>query len=193
MRGGPGKWEAQALVRHENGQRQMLLPIFSHSFFLHPPLMPVTPRLPPVPPPLHPNASWRWFFFVLSTCHPPPPSHPIVSRRWCFSTFRHVTHHHHLPRIQTRAGGGFLDSFTMSPTTTTSLASKREPEVVFSTLSPHLPPPPRPNTSWRWCFQCFRHISHHHHLPRVQTRAGGGVFLTLHHVSTHHLLPRVQT
>ena len=155
MRGGPRKWEAQALVHCKNGQRHLLLPVFSHSFFLRPPLTPVTPRLPPVPPPLRPNASRRWFFFVLSTCHPPPPSHPITSWRWCFSFFRHVSRHHHLPRIQTRAGGGFFrlfhhvschhhlprvqtragggvfNSFATSPATTTSLASKREPEVVF--------------------------------------------------------------
>ena len=196
MRGGARKWEAQALVRRENRQRQMSLPIFSHSFFLRPPLTPVTPRLPPVPPPLRPNVSQRWFFFVLLTCHPPPPSHPIASRRWFFRLFRHVSRHHHLPRIQTRAGGGFFDSFAMSPTTTTSLASKRKPEVVFSTLSPCLlpppppsrlfltlspclpppPPPSHPNASRRWFFRLFRHVSRHHHLPRIQTRAGGGVF-----------------
>jgi hypothetical protein len=86
--GGPRRWEAQA-VRHENGQRQMSLPVFSHSLFLRLPLTPVTPRLPPPPPPLHPNMSRRWFFSLLSTCHPPPPppSHPIASRRWFFASF----------------------------------------------------------------------------------------------------------
>ena len=155
MRGGARKWEAQALVRRENRQRQMSLPLFSHSFFLRPPLTPVTPRLPPVPPPLRPNVSQRWFFFVLLTCHPPPPSHPIASRRWFFRLFRHVSRHHHLPRVQTRAGGGFFDTFDTSPTTTTSLASKREPEVVFFDASPclHPPPPPsHPNASRRWFF-----------------------------------------
>ena len=96
-------------------------------------------------------------FFVLSTRlpPPPPPSRPNASRRWFFSTFRHVSRHHHLPRVQTRAGGGFFRPFDMSPATTTSLASKCEPEVVFSTLSPRLPPPPppsRPNASRRWFF-----------------------------------------
>jgi len=72
-------------------------------------------------------------FFVLLTCHPPPPppSHPIVSWRWCFSFFQHVTHHHHLPCVQTRAGGGFFVHSTACATTTTSLASKCEPEVVL--------------------------------------------------------------
>ena len=166
-------------MRRENGQRQMLLPVFSHSFFLHPPLTPVMPRLPPVPPPLHPNASQRWFFFVLSTCHPPPPSHPITSQRWCFSFFRHVTHHHHLPRIQTRAGGGFFRRFDTSSATTTSLASKREPEVVLFVVSTRHPPPPPPscpNASWRWFFCLFDCLCHHHHLPCVQTRAEGGPF-----------------
>jgi len=194
--GGPRKWEAQA-VRHENRQRHLSLPVFSHSFFLRPPLMPVTPRLPPPPPPLRPNASRRWFF----------------------SFFRHVTHHHHLPCIQSRAGGGVFRSFDTSPTTTTSLASKREPEVVFSSIRlpvppppppsrpntswrwsisailMHLPPPPppsHPNVSWRWFFRLFDHLCHHHHLPRVQTRAGGGRFQPFRHDSHHLHLPRVQ-
>ena len=147
--GGPRKWEAQA-VHRENRQRQMLLPVFSHSFFLHPPLTPVTPRLPPPPPPLHPNVSWRWFF----------------------SFFRHVTHHHHLPRIQLQAGGGIFRSFNTSPTTTTSLASKCEPEVVLFVISTRHPPPPppsHPNASQRWFFHLFDRLCHHHHLPRVQT------------------------
>jgi len=59
--GGPRKWEAQPVCR-KNRQRQMSLPVFSHSFFLRPPLTPVMPRLPPPPPPLRPNASRRWFF-----------------------------------------------------------------------------------------------------------------------------------
>jgi len=198
--GGPMKWEAQA-VRCENRQRQMSLPIFSRSFFLHRPLMPVTPRLPP-----------------------PPPSCPNASRRWFFSSFRHDSHHHHLPRVPTRAGGGFFCSFDPSPTTT-SLASKREPEVVSFVLPTRLPPPPPPsrsNASWRWFFRLFRPsattttslmskhelevvsstiltachhttslafkcklevvffvvstVCHHYHLPRVQMRAGGGHF-----------------
>jgi len=132
--GGPRKW-AQ-MVRHKNGQRHLLLPVFSHSFFLGPLLTPVRPRLRPLPPPSRPNASRRWFFLY----------------------FRHVTHHHRLPRIQTRARGGVFRSFRCfdaSPTTSTSLASKCEPEVVFS---------------------YFRHVTHHHRLPRVQTRARGGFF-----------------
>ena len=94
-------------------------------------------------------------FFVLSTCHPPPPSHPNMSQRWFFSTFRHVSRHHHLPRVLTRAGGGFFRCFDMSSTTTTSLASKCELEVVFFDLSTRLPPPPppsHPNASRRWFF-----------------------------------------
>jgi len=175
--GGPRKWEAQA-VRRENGQRHLSLPVFSHSFFFRPPLTPVTPRLPPLPPPSRPNASRRWFFFVLSTHPPPPPpsSRPNASRRWLSSFFRHILLHHHLPRVQTRAEGGYLRSFNTSPTTTTFLASKREPKVAIFVLSTRLPPPPppsHPNVSRRWCFSAFRHASHLH-LPRVQTQAGGG-------------------
>jgi len=245
------KWEAQA-VRRENGQRHLSLPVFSRSFLLHPPLMPVTPRLLPPPPPSRPNASRRWLLksfrrdchhhhlpriqtragggsfrrfdttattttslaskrepevviFVLSTRlpQPPPPSRPNASRRWSFSFFRRDSHHHHLPRVQMRAGGGYFCSSNASATTTTSLASKREPEVVFfcvstsptttttslaskrepevvffcvSTRHPPPSPPSRSNASRRWCFSAFRHPCNHHHLPRVQTRAGGGVF-----------------
>jgi hypothetical protein len=96
--------------------------------------------------------------FDVSTClsPPPPPSCPNASQRWSISAFQHASHHHHLPRVQTRAGGGLFRCFDVNPTTATSLASKRELEVVFS---------------------AFRHASHHHHLPRVQMQAGGGHFL----------------
>jgi hypothetical protein len=159
-------------------------------------------RLPPPPPPSHLNASRRWFFHsfdasptttsslafkrerevVFSFCFdrpppPPPPSRPNASWRW------------------------FLRLFRPPATTTTSLAFKREPEVVFfrrfdglplppppsrSNTSrrwffrrfdglPPPPPPSRPNTSWRWFLWLFQHVRRHH-LPRVQTRAGGGYF-----------------
>jgi hypothetical protein len=46
--------------------------------------------------------------FAVLTCLPPlpPPSLPNASRRWLISAFRCDSHHHVLPRIQTRAGGG---------------------------------------------------------------------------------------
>ena len=88
-------------------------------------------------------------------------------------SFRHVTHHHHLPRIQTRARGGYFigfDNFNRPATTTTSLASKRELEVVLLSVSTDLPPPPpppsHPNVSWRWFPRLFRHAGHHL-LPEV--------------------------
>ena len=106
-----------------------------------------------------------------------PPSRPNASRR-----------------------GGFFNSFNATSTTSTSLASKREPEVdllmfqrtgtittffasrrepevdfsVVSTLLPPLPPPSRPNASRRWIFLAFRR----HRLlqgvffPRHQHRGG---------------------
>ena len=151
--GGPRKWEAQA-VHRENRQRQKLLPVFFHSFFLHPPLTPVTPKLPPLPPPLCPNAS----------------------QRRLLSSFRCDCHHHHLPLIQTRAGGGPFRRFDTTPTTTTSLTSKRELEVVLPTPLPPPPPPSHSNMSRRWSFSSFQHLCHHHHLPRVQTRARGSSF-----------------
>ena len=109
---------------------------------------------------------------------PPPPSCPNVSRGWSIWSFRRASNHHHLPHIETRAGGGSFRSFDVPPTTT-SLTFKREPEVVIFVLPTHLPPPPPPwrsNASRRWFFSAFRPVSHHHHLPRIQTRAGGGHF-----------------
>jgi len=119
--------------------------------------------------------------FVLLTHlpQPPPPLHPNVSRRWSFSFFGHDSHHHLLPCIQMRAGGGYFCSSNASATTTTSLMSKRELEVVFfgvSTCHPPPSPPSRSIASRRWCFLVFRHPCNHHHLPHIQTRAGGGVF-----------------
>jgi len=69
--------------------------------------------------------------------------------------------------------------YTQTATITSSLASKREPEVVFFDISTCLSPPPppsHPNASRRWSNLPFRRASHHHHLPHVQTRAGGGQF-----------------
>jgi hypothetical protein len=253
--GGPMKWEAQA-VRRENGQRQMLLPVFSRSFFLHPPLTPVTPRLPPTTTSLASKCELEVVTVVVSTRlppPPPPPSCPNASQRWFFSLFQPDSHHHYLPRVQARAGGSFFWRFDPTPTTTTSLASKREPEVVhfgsfdptpttttslafkckpevvyfcsfnpspttpppshsntswrwffFVVLTachhttslafkrelevvffcrfdclPPLPPPLRPNASWRWLFSTISMRLPPHHLPCVQTRAGGGFFFVV--------------
>ena len=120
----------------KNGQQHLSLPVFSRSFFLHPPLTPVAPRLPPPPPPSHQNASRRW---LLSSFQRDSRRHhlPHVQTRaggGLFSFFQPDSHHHHLPRIQTRAGGGLFHSFDPTPTTT-SLAFKRELEVVSSTIS----------------------------------------------------------
>ena len=87
-------------------------------------------------------------FFILST-HlppPPPPSHPNASRGWFCSAFRHVSHHHHLPRVQTRAGGSSFRRFDRLPPP---------------------PPPSRLNASRRWYFSSFRRVRHHHLLPRI--------------------------
>jgi len=90
-----------------------------------------------------------------------------------------TSHYHHLPCFQMRARGGSFRCFNVNPTTTTSLASKRELEVVLfvvSTRHPPSPPPSRPNASQRCFFLSFRRDSHYHHLPRVQMRARGGCF-----------------
>ena len=85
---------------------------------------------------------------------------------------RSPCHLHHLPRVQTRAGGGSFQPFDTNSTTPTSLVSKREPEVVNFGVLTRLPPPPPPsrlNASRRWSILAFRYASHYHHLPRVQT------------------------
>jgi len=109
---------------------------------------------------------------------PPPPLRPNASRRWFFSLFRHDSRHHHLPCIQTRAGGGFFDCFDRLPPHHLARVQTRARGGFFRRPTPLPPPPPpsRPNASWRWLFSVFRHGCHHHHLPRVQTRAGGGHF-----------------
>jgi len=188
LEGGPMKWEAQA-VRRENGQRHLSLPVFSRSFFLHPPLTPVTPRLPPTTTSLASKCEPEVVTVVVSTRlpPPPPPSHPNASR-WFFSLFQPDSHHHYLPRVQVRAGGSFFRRLDPTPTTTTSLASKREPEVVhFGSFdpTPTTPPPSHSNASWRWFFFVVSTVCHHYHLPCVQTRAGGGCF-RLFRCDCHH-------
>ena len=99
---------------------------------------------------------------------PPPPSHPNASQRWFFLLFRHDSHHHHLPHVQMRAGGGHFRRFDMTPTTS-SLVSKREPEVVlFSSFDIS------PTTTTSLAFKRepevvifgISTVSHHYHLPR---------------------------
>jgi len=141
----------------------------------------------------------------------------LVRIKMRFPDVLHPGCHHHLPCIQMRAGGGSFCRFDMTPTTTTSLVSKCELEVVIFVVSTRLPPPPpplHPNASQRWSFLSFWHNSHHH-LPRVQMRAGGGYFhrfdatattttslaskrepevvffLTFWHASHHYHLPHV--
>ena len=96
----------------------------------------------PLPSPSRPNASRRWTFqrFQLRFHCFHSPSHPNASQRWTFLAFQHVCHYHHLPRIQMRAGGGSFDGFNATATASTSLASKREPEVDFFGIL--TPPPP---------------------------------------------------
>jgi len=157
----------------------------------------ISTRLPPLPPPSRPNASRRWSFSAVSTRLPPPPP-PLRSNaswRWSFLAFQHVRHHH-LPRTQTRAGGDSFQHFATNSTTTSSLASKREPEVVNFGVSTRLPPPPppsRPNASGGGPFCCFD-------VPPTTTsslaskRAGGGLFRRFQgvchrcHITTAHEL-----
>jgi hypothetical protein len=78
----------------------------------------------------------------------PSPLCPNASQRWTFQRFQCCFHCFHPP----------LWRFNTSATTTTSLASKCEPEVDLSMIStplPPLPPPSHPNASRRWIFLAF--------------------------------------
>jgi len=160
------KWEAQAVCR-KNRQRQMSLPIFSCSFFLHPPLMPVTPRLPPTTTSLASKCEPEVVTVVFSTRlpPPPPPSRPNVSWRWFFLLFQPDSHHHHLPRVQAQAGGSFFSAF--------------RPDSHHHHL-------PRVQTrAGGGSFQQFQPDSHYHHRPHIQMQAGGGFFLFFRPISHH--------
>jgi len=88
------------------------------------------------------------FFGFLTQLPPsPPPSHANASRRRCLPSFSTTCHHYHPPRVQMRAGGCVFRPSITIPTTTvaTSLAFKREPEVVFDVHFACLPPPPPPS------------------------------------------------
>jgi len=70
----------------------------------------------------------------------------------------------HLPRVQTRAGGGFVQCFNAAATTSASLASKRGSEVgFFGVLAPLMPVVSFPRHQGRWggvwvytaLFECF--------------------------------------
>jgi len=111
------------------------------------------PATTPPPPPSRPNASQRWLFLVVSILllPPPPPSHPNASWRWFFSVVPSTP----LPPPPSCPNANwrwFFWAFQPATTTTSSLVSQHELEVAF--------------------FWLFQHIYHHHHLPRIQMRAG---------------------
>ena len=117
-----------------------------------------------------------WLVFAILIFH--PPCFELLTLPPGQTNIRSPCHHHHLPHVETRAGGGPFRCFDVTPTTT-SLVSKCEPEVVdfgISTRTPPPPPPSRPNASRRWSISAFRREPHHYHLPRFQTRVRGGSF-----------------
>jgi hypothetical protein len=88
--------------------------------------------------------------------HPRPSSHTKTSRNYAI---RHCSHHHHLPRMEQRAGGEFLRDFDTVHITTTSLTCNSEPEVVLYTVStPFATPPPQPKVDL-WYFDAVRTFS----------------------------------
>jgi hypothetical protein len=105
--------------------------------------------------------------------------------------FFHVSracHQPHLPRTQKRAGGGLLFTFRQRVANATSLARKSEPEVAFfsrfDNVSP-TPPPSHTKASRRWPSFHVSTTCRQRHLPRMQKRAGGGLFFTFRqHVAT---------
>jgi len=110
-----------------------------------------------------------WLVFAVLIFHPPIPIYLLTVPPGQNDT-RSPCYHHHLPRVQMRAGGGWFRHFDATPTTTTFLPSKREPGVVHLVVSTCIQPPPSPsrwNASWRWFISQFRRASHHHHCDRV--------------------------
>ena len=106
-----------------------------------------------------------WLIFAVLIFH--PPHFELLTLPPGQNDIRSPCHHHHLPRVQTRAGGGPFRRFDATPTTTTSLTSKCEPEVVDFSVSTRIPPPPppsHPNASRRWSISVFRREPHHYHL-----------------------------
>ena len=92
------------------------------------------PPSPSPPSPSCPNASRRWLFSVFRRlCHHHHHLPRVQTRAGSgfFSSFQHASHHHHLPRVETRARGGYFRRFDIFAATTTSLVSKRELEVVL--------------------------------------------------------------
>jgi hypothetical protein len=90
----------------------------------------------------------------------------------------------------------FFPSFDMSPTTTTSLASNREPEVVlFIVLTCHPPPPPpsRPNASRRWSILAVLTRLPPPPPPSCPNASQRWFFCLFNRLCHHHHLPRAQT
>ena len=111
--GGPKQWEAQA-VCHENGQRQISLPV----------LLSLLPQ---------PSTDTVY-------THTAPTACAVTTRT-----------QDHLPRIKTRVVYGSFGCFSATARSSTSLASKREPEVVlFGVFTPLPPPPPLPHSKANW-------------------------------------------
>jgi hypothetical protein len=111
------------------------------------------------------------------------------------STFLTACHIVHLPRLETRAGGGDFDIFhclPRRPPPSLQIASWRWVFEVFHGLPCH-PPPSLRNASWRWRFRCFPRPTMSPtsfaskcelevpplfalHPPRTQERAGGSFY-----------------
>ena len=152
--GGPRKWEAHS-VCHEIRATMFVVACFHH-LSSHPHWGNLTTR-----------TKWQ----CETTMTPETPMTPKTT-----TTSPPLFY---LPRIQTRAAGGFFNGFNAASTTSTTLASKCELEVDLSGVSTCLAPPPppsHPNASQRWTFLAFQHVWHHHHLPCIQMRAGGRLF-----------------
>ena len=62
------------------------------------------------------------FFSRFNNVSPtPPPSYAKASRRWFSFHVSTTCHQHHLPRMQKRAGGGFIFTFRQRVANTTSI------------------------------------------------------------------------
>jgi len=76
----------------------------------------ISTRLPPLPPPSHPNASWRGVFFNFfnGPATTPPPSHSDVSWRWFLVRMPATTPPPSHPNVSWR----WISMLAISPKTT---------------------------------------------------------------------------
>ena len=136
----------------------------------------VSTHLPWPPPPLHPNANWRWFSFLVSMylLWLPPLLLPNASQR--FQCICHIYH----PQL-TR---WFFQHFSTFATTT-SLTSNCKLEVALLSISMCLLPPPPPPLHSMWARGGLLVVLMHLFLRAIATHGSMSLFSFLNSLKSH--------